>query len=599
MKKVVFQSIFIKNFLSIGENSVSLNFSKGINLITGDNLDNGTRNGVGKSSIIEAIYWCLFGKTIREIKNDKIIHNKTKKECEVSLFIDIVNHDKSVNSYHIKRFLGPSKIQIYCDNKDVTLSTIPNNDDFIKTLLGANEDLFNNAVIMTANNTLPFMAQKKIDKRKFLEGVFNLNVFTDMLLKTRSDFNEIKKENDIKCNDFVNQQKNLEIFEKQSKKYQDQKIDKIKNFNLTIENIKSDIKNLEKQNTDISDITKKIQTAQEKLVQANDLLNTKEEEIVQLNNKHTEIKFKLEQLQKERTSLLQKKETCPVCNRAYSDNEIQIVKDKNDQIEKDLQELSEIKTKLFNDLQKQNNKKIEIKNAITQINEKIKELEKLKNVTEAKDEKIKELHNKIKEYQKFVSDLEKEKDPSEEEIKKINKNITDLEEKIKEIKKDISILDSVKFVLSEEGVKTFIVKKMLDVLNEKLNFYLKKLDAPCTCLFDEQFEETITNLEGKECSYFNFSGGERKRIDLSILFMFQDILRFYSGTFFSLSMYDELFDSAIDEAGIQKVMEILKNRVDLNEESIYIVSHNKSSIKNNFDNVIFLQKSKNQTSIIS
>ena len=81
--------------------------------------------------------------------------------------------------------------------------------------------------------------------------------------------------------------------------------------------------------------------------------------------------------------------------------------------------------------------------------------------------------------------------------------------------------------------------------------------------------------------------------------MFQDILRFYSGTFFSLSMYDELFDSAIDESGIQKIIEILKNRVDLNEESIYIVSHNKSSIKNNFDNVVFLQKNKNQTEMIS
>ena len=81
--------------------------------------------------------------------------------------------------------------------------------------------------------------------------------------------------------------------------------------------------------------------------------------------------------------------------------------------------------------------------------------------------------------------------------------------------------------------------------------------------------------------------------------MFQDILRFYSGTFFSLSMYDELFDSAIDESGIQKIIEILKNRVDLNEESIYIVSNNKSSIKNNFDNVVFLQKNKNQTEMIS
>ena len=223
MKKVVFKSIFIKNFLSIGEKSLSLDFSKGINLITGENLDNGTRNGVGKSSLIEAIYWCLFGNTIRDIKNDKIIHNKTKKDCEVSLILNVTNSDKSVTCYNIKRFLAPSKIQIYCEDKDITLSTIPNNDDYIKNLLGASEELFNNAVIMTANNTLPFMAQKKIDKRKFLEGVFNLNVFNDMLLKTRSDYNEIKKENDIKCNDFVNQQRNLEIFEKQSKIYQEQK----------------------------------------------------------------------------------------------------------------------------------------------------------------------------------------------------------------------------------------------------------------------------------------------------------------------------------------------------------------------------------------
>ena len=198
----------------------------------------------------------------------------------------------------------------------------------------------------------------------------------------------------------------------------------------------------------------------------------------------------------------------------------------------------------------------------------------------------------------YLVDLE-EKDPSEDEIRKINQNIKEIDDALKSIKMQLSILESVKFVLSEEGVKTFIIKKMLNVLNEKLNYYLKNLDAPCTCIFNEQFEETIKNLEGKECSYFNFSGGERKRIDISILFMFQDILRFYSGTFFSLSMYDELFDSAIDESGIQKIIEILKNRVDLNEESIYIVSHNKSSIKNNFDNVVFLQKNKNQTEMIS
>jgi energy-coupling factor transporter ATP-binding protein EcfA2 len=160
-------------------------------------------------------------------------------------------------------------------------------------------------------------------------------------------------------------------------------------------------------------------------------------------------------------------------------------------------------------------------------------------------------------------------------------------------------LENVKFVLSEEGVKTFIVNKLLDILNNKLNFYLNQLNAPCSCEFNDQFEETLINLNGQECSYFNFSGGERKRIDLAILFMFQDILRISSGTFFSLSIYDELFDSAIDESGIEMVLKILKDRVDKNKESIYIISHNKNSIKNEFDNILNLQKKDGKTVLIS
>ena len=100
----------------------------------------------------------------------------------------------------------------------------------------------------------------------------------------------------------------------------------------------------------------------------------------------------------------------------------------------------------------------------------------------------------------------------------------------------------------------------------------------------------MVNLNGNECSFFYFSGGERKRIDVAIIFTFQDILRMYSGNSYSLSMYDELFDSAIDESGIDKIVEILKKKIEEHDEMIYVISHNKSSIKNNFDNVIMLEK---------
>ena len=183
-------------------------------------------------------------------------------------------------------------------------------------------------------------------------------------------------------------------------------------------------------------------------------------------------------------------------------------------------------------------------------------------------------------------------------IERSKTDISTTEDEIISVQKKLNILDTAKYVVSEDGVKTFIIKKMLKVLNNRLNFYLQALEAPCKCEFNEMFEETIFNEKGKECSYFNFSGGERKRIDLAILFMFQDILRQQTGTSFSLSMYDELFDSAMDEKGIQKVLDILKTRVDKYKENVYIISHNKQAINNDISQYIFLEKQNGKTKIV-
>jgi DNA repair exonuclease SbcCD ATPase subunit len=227
MKEVHFKSVFIQNFLSIGENTIEINFHQGITIITGENKDKGGKNGIGKSTIADAIFWCLFGDTIRELKKENIQHNLNKDECCVILKFDIKNSNE-VKKYQIKRILNPAKIEILCDDKDVTLSTLPKNDDFIKNLINANQEVFNNAVIMSTNSTVPFMAQKKTEKRKFIEGILQLNIFGEMLLKTRAEYNDLKKENDILSNNFLNQQKNLDIFEKQKEKGEELKYHKAK-----------------------------------------------------------------------------------------------------------------------------------------------------------------------------------------------------------------------------------------------------------------------------------------------------------------------------------------------------------------------------------
>lgn len=599
MRKVNFKTIHIKNFLSVGEESINIEFLKGINLITGENLDNGTRNGVGKSSVIEAIYWCLFGTTLRDIKSDKIIHNQNKKGCEVILNFSVEGLDKNVVNYCINRSLGPSKIQILCDDKDVTLSTIPKNDEFIKSLINANEELFTNAVIMTANSTLPFMAQKKVDKRKFLEAVFNLNIFTEMLLKARGDFNEVKKEHDLLCNSFLNEQRNLEIFEKQSSKRKEQKIEKIKNFNIEIAKCETEIKEIKNKNFNLDEIQKHLNDNEEKIKKLTTALAKIQKDVLNLNTQSTEFKTRLTHLNNSKNEMVNKNEICPLCNRKYTTEEINLVKKKIAEYTTQITEDQQNKEKIDSDIKNLNIKKSEIDSLIEKLRNKNNVFIKQKQEHELKEQKIKNLESKIQDYKKFIKETEDENDDTQEEIKKIQDNIKKLEIDLQKIKLSLAILENVKFVLSEEGVKTYIINKLLDVLNTKLNYYLKRLDSPCTCLFNDQFEETIVNLNNKECSYFNFSGGERKRIDLAILFMFQDILRFYSNTFFSLSMYDELFDSAIDESGIEKVIEILRERVDNNNESVYIVSHNKSSLKNSFNNVLHLQKKKGKTSISS
>ena len=128
------------------------------------------------------------------------------------------------------------------------------------------------------------------------------------------------------------------------------------------------------------------------------------------------------------------------------------------------------------------------------------------------------------------------------------------------------------------------------MLNNRLLYYLKKLDSNSICMFNEYFEEEILNEKNKICSYFNFSGAERKAIDLACLFTFSDLRRMQGGVSYNIAIYDELFDSSFDEKGIELVTDVLKTRIDELGECVIIISHRKESIKQVTGDIIFLEK---------
>jgi DNA repair exonuclease SbcCD ATPase subunit len=598
MKKVNFISVKIKNFLSIGKEPVELFFQKGITLITGENKDKGGKNGIGKSAINDAIYWCLFGNTLRELKKDKIIHNKSKSDCVVELNFSVETQNE-IKDYNLIRHLDPAKIILTCNGEDITLSTIPNTDDLIKQIISANEEVFQNVIIMSANNTVPFMAQKKIDKRKFIEGILQLNIFSEMLMKIRADYNETKKENDLKSVNFINEQKILSILQDNKNNFNESKENRINLIKNKIELNLKEIQTLKgKDIVDTKTAKSELECYRSKENDLNKLQSEINQEIVDLTSSKKEFEMNVRQKDYEKDTLLKKGTKCPTCNRSYCTDDLEHLT-KKIEILKD--EIKIQNTNLWNTEQKIKQKK-ELISKICKNKLKIQKLidETIASIRESSlhEEKIINFLNKNKDCEKDIENIISEIFKDDKKIKDIQDNIEKLNKDLEQIKIELKVLETSKLIVSEDGVKTFIVKKIINVLNNRLSYYLNRLDAPCKCVFDETFEETMYNEQGQECSYHNFSNGEKRRIDIAILFTFQDVLRLHSGNRFSFSFFDETLDGCLDKKGTDKIIEILKEKVDAYEESIYVISH-KTDTTSQIENVILLEKVNGATKIVT
>lgn len=229
MKYVTFQKVSIRNFLSVGENPVVVEFNSGLNIITGNNKDKvDRRNGVGKSTVADSVYFAIFGTTLRELKKDHVVNNITQRDCEVQLDFT-VNQDSETNVYRIVRKIAPTKCYLYRDGEDITRDSIVNTTDYICDLLNTTPDVFQNCVIMTVNNVTPFMAKKKLEKRKFIEGIFNLQVFSNMLNTARQEYNKTVRDLDVECAKYEEISNTISAYAEQRQNADNEKARSLKN----------------------------------------------------------------------------------------------------------------------------------------------------------------------------------------------------------------------------------------------------------------------------------------------------------------------------------------------------------------------------------
>ncbi len=590
MKEVIFKNVSIKNFLSIGDEPVDIKIEPGIHIITGVNKDKeDSKNGVGKSTVSDAIFFAIFGTTLRPIKKEVITNWINKKECSVTITFDVIN-DGKVDSYILLRSLNPSRVQLIKDGEDIS-RTIGKTNENIFEILGTTPEMFEQSAIMCLNQVEPFLAKTPAVKRKFIEDIFKIEIFGRMAQFMRSDYNETKKQCDFENERLSDVNDNIALYKKQQLEQEEKKklritelktreqdaIDKITNTKARL----SEIKINSSDKTDISEKISKIKIKEKEI-------SEKEKEHIKLLtiNQTTilNIKSKIKEVEKTTDGI------CPYCKQPYSESNIQE------------------KLKIIKQL---NDEKIGCEDIVKQAQANIDQIQKAKNTLEdLKDEwdqkrilfersenELLRIKSELTQQEKWLAQIIKDIQNAENDnssfdvlIKESTDKFILIENIIKEYVKKIEVIESSRFIVSDEGVKNIIIKKMIKMLNGRLNYYLKRLDANCTCQFNEYFDETIVNNRGRECSYFNFSGGERKRIDLAMLFTFMDIRRMQSNISINIRLYDELLDTSLDSIGIEKVLDVLKDRSINNNEAIYIISHKNEAAKHATGEIIYLEK---------
>lgn len=585
MKKVVFKTLKVKNFLSIGKTIVSVDFQKGLNIITGINKDLMDRqNGTGKSSLVDSFYFALFGETTRGIKKEFVVNNLTNESAEVSLTFSI-----DETEYEIIRTIKPSKLNLFENGVDISRDSMANTTEYILNILNLTPEIFTNCICLSINSTVPFMAQKNLEKKKFIEGIFNLDVFSKMNSGLKEEYGDVKKEIERKSEKYDDLEKTVKLVLDQNKRNSEERE---KRRNQIEENISKLDKQIHVINDNISKyVIDDVSQNKVKIKKLEEKKKLKNDEIQQIFKQKTEISTEIKILKNDLLKIGTDQDECPICLRAITDGDLEHIDNRKKNIQTDIEEKNNI---IADFSKKQNDLESEvtlIDKAINLLKDSVNKNALIEQQKNNDEDKLQYFNSQLSKERNALNDLQNYKEEEAKSVEEIQIQIQEISNELQELKKRFKVLENVKFVLSEEGVKSYVVKKILTLFNAKIAFYLKELNANSSITFDQYFEEEIKNERGKPTTYFNYSGAERKAIDLSIMFAFIDMLKLQTNVYYNVQFYDELLDTSLDSAGVENVVRILNEFVDKYSYGIYVISHRRECSKLANGEVVYLEKS--------
>ena len=572
---VEFKKLSFCNIMSYGASGAEIDFQAGLNTIK-------AANGSGKSSILDALTFVLFGKPYRDIKLSELVNTSNGKGLEATCEFRI-----GTDTYMIRRGLKPAVFEIYKNGKEMDmLSTKKLNQDEIDKLLGINLRLFKNIVAVAVTNNRPFLSLPIGDKRALIENIFNIDVLGSMCKDVKKRKTVNNTELDLKTTErrgVVNSIEDNESYIENMRRY-------IASFNEVKDaNLKTIRENIDKYRKEIDRRTKNLAIAESKIKELTEEMGAVPDRSVgeSLNLEIGKAQSVIDNINNT-LSRLKKSRLCPVCNSPLDEGHARkhiegMLAEKKAMEKETLPGLME-RYRAYSDTVKTYQEK---QSFIQTIRDKARTEEITRTTLETELDKAR--RNLEKESGKacpasvdsYVEKLNALRAQSEE----LSKDIDALTEKI--------LIDTQLIkILGDDGIKSYFFKKLIKVLNKSVNEYLAKFELKNTTIeFDETMAETMTtNLVPR--TYSSYSSGERTRIDMSILLAFFDISRQISNWSCNLLFIDELLDQNIDQSGIEQFVSTLYNLIQLNKKKlgIYIISHKLNELKIQISSTIEIKK---------
>jgi len=571
-----FLEIKFKNIGSYGNEEICFQFKNGLNSISG-------KNGHGKSTILEALCFCLFGKTFKDIKLGELVNRTNRKGLWVQTEFQIGS-----DNYKITRTYKPKTLNIQKNKEDLELlSSDDLNQAEINRLIGLDVVLFRQVLSLAINNNRPFLGLKTAEKRIVGETVFGVQIFSQMQKEVKTKISNLKTEIVIleKTKSLVMQSgKELDRQYKSLKKQNDSfEADKIKEIEEIEKKIKSNKKEIKDHKNNIDNLKLELEK-----------LETPPRNSDKLNDSRIKVgglKTIINSSQKE-LNFFNKTDVCSICKTKLTEehkkSHIDKLQTDKDKAEKDKAKLETLIAKLENQesvFRKFKDQKMELVDDINRNERDLKYLEERAEVLQ-KDKQV--ASDKV-----FSVDLEEFK----ENLKNKMHEFKDVQNKINLLEKDMRINKNMSIILGDEGLKTHFFSKLIPILNEKVNEYLDLFELPLTIEFDEYMNAIINTIRDKDISYNTFSEGEKKRLDVSVLLSFIDTAKIINNWGCNLLIFDELFDNSIEPEGLDIIIDVIKGMV-INDPdlSIFLISFREISIE--FDNLYKAEK-KNGFSTIS